>query len=373
MQEQVSLVIFEGISSASPVETELASVRTAALLDNLDKFNRVAGIGDIYLGTNNRRLAELARGEGVKVVLNQLPPSKFHFGAEFKRLVLEHRLSKVFYLSGAGCPLIKEEEIGAICRRLSNRHSLLYANNIQSADLVAFTVSEDFYRVELPAMDNALATALRDQTGLKLELMPLSPGLLFDLDTPIDGLVLGESPSAGPRTRDMFARLDWDCARLRQAKKALGGYCPEVALIGRVGAPAIKCLNSSLRVRLRVFSEERGMKALGRVEAGQVLSLMGYLIDQAGLPKFFDYLSRIVQVAFIDTRVLMAHYRCRLSERERFLSDLGRYEEIAHPWLKELTRAAVCSPIPVILGGHTLVSGSLWVIAEELSSGDSLV
>ena len=147
MQEQVSLVIFEGTTPASPVEEELSSLRTAALLDNLDKFKRIAGIGEIYLVTNNRRLAELARAERVRVVLNQIPPGKFHFGIEFKRLVLEHRLSKVFYLSGAGCPLIREEEITAICRRLLKSTRLLYANNIQSQTWCAFTVTEDFYEL----------------------------------------------------------------------------------------------------------------------------------------------------------------------------------------------------------------------------------
>lgn len=371
MLERVSAVIFEGISPASPVEIELSSVRTAALLDNLDKLNRVEEIGMVYLATNDRRLAELARAEGATVILNRLSPSSFHFGAELRRLILERRLSKVFYFSGAGCPLIREEEVSEICRRLLSSTRLLYANNIQSADLVAFTVTGDLFRVDLPAMDNALATALRDQLGLELQLMPFSRGLLFDLDTPADGLVLGDSPFAGPRTRACLSGLNWDYSRLRRAKEVLKGYYQEVVLIGRVGAPVIERLNSSLKIRLRVFSEERGMKALGRVQAGQVVSLMGYLIDQAGLPEFFGYLSRVAGAAFIDTRVLMAHYRYNFSDRERFLSDLGIFEEIDHPWLKSFTREAICCPIPVMLGGHSLVSGSLWTIAEELSSGSS--
>ncbi|HHX86565.1 MAG TPA: hypothetical protein GX693_00110, partial [Firmicutes bacterium] len=118
MLNKVSAVIFEGTSPDSPVEWELSSVRTAALLDNLDKLNRVEEIGKVYLATNDRQLAELARVEGATVILNQISPRSFHFGAEFKRLILEHRLSKVFYFSGAGCPLIKVEEVSAICRRL---------------------------------------------------------------------------------------------------------------------------------------------------------------------------------------------------------------------------------------------------------------
>ncbi len=371
MQEKISVVIFEGTSPASQVEAELSSVRTAALLDNLDKLKRVAEIGRVYLSTNDCLLAELARAAGVTVILNRLSPGSFHFGEKLKQLILRYRLSKVFYFGGAGCPLIREEEIAAICRRLSGSNSLLYANNPQSADLVAFTVDGDVSRLDLPAMDNNLATALRDQMGLGLQLMPLTRGLLFDLDTPADALVLGDSPFAGPRAGACLAGLNWDYSRLRRAKEALKGHYQEVALIGRVGAPVMARLNSTLRIRLRVFSEERGMKALGRVEAERVVSLMGGLIDHAGLPGFFGCLSRVAGAAFIDTRVLMAHYRYKLSERERFLSDLGRFEEIDHPWLKSFTREALRCPIPVLLGGHSLVSGSLWAIADELCSGNS--
>jgi hypothetical protein len=139
-----------------------------------------------------------------------------------------------------------------------------------------------------------------------------------------------------------------------------------VALIGRVGAPIIERLNALLKLRLRVFSEERGMKALGRLDDGTVISLLGFLIEQAGLENFFEYLAQVARCAFIDSRVLFAHYNYNFTDRERYLSDLGLWEQIEHPWLKEFTRLAVQSPIPVILGGHSLVSGSLWALSCEL-------
>jgi len=52
---------------------------------------------------------------------------------------------------------------------------------------------------DLPDMDNSLAMTLRDRCGMELELMPQTLGLLFDLDTPADILVLGPAllPAAG--------------------------------------------------------------------------------------------------------------------------------------------------------------------------------
>lgn len=366
MGKGVSVVIFEGTASAGPVEDMLNSVRQALLHDNLEKLSRISLVERIILVTNNPALAGMARSAGAALVLNRQHPHSFHFGRELKKLILERRLEKVFYLSGAGCPLITPAELEQICGRLAARSRFLYANNIQSADMVAFTVPDNLASVTLPPMDNSLAMTLRDMCSLELELMPQTLGLLFDLDTPADMLVLGAGPFAGPRARALLDALALDYSRLERAKAVLKDSYRDVALIGRVGAPVIERLNALLKLRLRVFSEERGMKALGRIEKGEVSSLLGYLIEHAGTAQFFADLARVAHCAFIDSRVLFAHHRYNFSDGERFLSDLGLWEELEHPWLKEFTRAAGQCPIPVILGGHSLVSGSLWALTCEL-------
>jgi len=349
------------------VEEMMVRVRRAALLDNLEKLKRVEEVDSIYLVTNDPLLAEQAGASGAVVSFNLIPPGRFHLGQALKKLVRERNLRKVFYLSGGGCPLISENEIRDIARLLLQREQLIYTNNTQSADMVAFTVTRDLDDADLPAVDNSLAWALRDHLGLEQELMPQSLGLLFDLDTPADILVLGAGPFAGPHTRAVLKELDLDYSRLERAKEVLKGQYQEVALIGRVGAPVMERLNAVLKLRLRVFSEERGMKALGRLESGEVISLLGLLIEHTGMERFFEYLARVAQCAFIDSRVLMAHHRLWLNDRERFLSDLGLWQEISHPWLQRFTRAAVECGIPVILGGHSLVSGSLWALSAELA------
>ena len=366
MGEGISVLVFEGTAAASPIEEMINSVRRALLHDNLEKLSRVKLVEQVLLVTNNPALAGMARSTGVEIILNRLHPRDFHFGDELKKLVLERRLKRVFYLSGAGCPLITLPELEGICRKLGSRSSFLYANNIQSADMVAFTVPDNFYEISLDAMDNSLAMTLRDRCGLELELMPQSLGLLFDLDTPADLLVLGAGPFAGPRARALIDSLSLDYSRLERAKAVLGESYRDIALIGRVGAPVMERLNERLKLRLRVFSEERGMKALGRLERGEVCSLLGFLIEEAGLERFFARLAQVAHCAFIDSRVLFAHQGYDFSDRERFLSDLGLYGQIDHPWLKTFTRLALQCPIPVLLGGHSLVSGSLWALTCEL-------
>lgn len=367
MDEAVNIIIFEGTAAASPVEEMLAGVRQALLHDNLEKLSRTGAAARIFVMTNNPALAGMARDAGAEFILNRQHPRSFHFGQELKKLILDRNLKKVFYLSGAGCPLVTAAELEQICRKLAGSAKLLYANNVQSADIVAFTVPDNFAGLELPGMDNSLAMTLRDRGGLELELMPQTLGLLFDLDTPADALVLGAGPFAGPRARAALDALALDYSRLEKAKAVLGASYRDVALIGRVGAPVIERLNAVLKLRLRVFSEERGMKALGRLESGAVISLLGLLIEQAGLESFFEHLARVAQCAFIDSRVLFAHFKYNFTDRERYLSDLGLWEQLEHPWLKKFTRLAVECPIPVLLGGHSLVAGSLWALSCELA------
>ncbi|MBM4235516.1 MAG: hypothetical protein FJ152_03475 [Firmicutes bacterium] len=366
MSNKVSAVIFEGSSPLSLVEEMMVRVREAALLDNLEKLTQVPEIRDYYLFTNRPELEKPASRLGAQVFLNNTDPRHFHFGETLKSAVMEHGLRKVFCLSGAGCPLITVQELKMVARKLVERENYVYTNNTQSSDMTAFTVTQGFATAALPAMDNSLALSLRDQLGLEMELMPHTLGLLFDIDTPSDLLVLGAGPFGGPRTRMAIADLKLDYQTLNAAKQVLGAEYEEVALIGRVGAPVIGRLNADLKLRLRVFSEERGMKSLGRIENNEVISLLGLLLDHAGIDHFFEYLTRVARCAFIDSRVLFYHYQLELADRERFLSDLGCWEELENPWLRNFTRAAVTCKIPVLLGGHSLVSGSLWALCDEL-------
>jgi len=369
MSKRVSAVIFEGSSPLSPVEEMMVRVREAALLDNLEKLTKVPEIQDYYLYTNRPELKKPASSLGAQVFLNSADPQHFHFGEALKSAVLEHGLQRVFCLSGAGCPLITVQELQMVAHRLVKRENYVYTNNTQSSDMTAFTVTKGFEATQLPAMDNSLALTLRDQLGLEMELMPHTLGLLFDIDTPTDLVVLGAGPFGGPRTRKALQELKLDYGTLNAAKAVLRAEYEDVALIGRVGAPVIGRLNADLKLRLRIFSEERGMKSLGRIEAKEVISLLGLLLDHAGIEHFFEYLARVARCAFIDSRVLFYHYQLDLSDQERFLSDLGRWEELENPWLREFTRAAVNCKIPVLLGGHSLVAGSLWALCDELATG----
>jgi hypothetical protein len=62
--------------------------------------------------------------------------------------------------------------------------------------------------------------------------------------------------------------------------------------------------------------------------------------------------------------VLLAHKQIDASREDRFLSGLGRWQDIGDPFLRDFTRAAAEAPIPVLLGGHSLMSGGLMALNE---------
>ena len=106
------------------------------------------------------------------------------------------------------------------------------------------------------------------------------------------------------------------------------------------------------------------MEADGRAESGEARSLLAYHLEAVGLERFFETLAELGDAAFIDTRVLLAHKQIDATREDRFLSDLGRWQEIREPFLREFTRAAVEASIPVLLGGHSLMSGGLMALNE---------
>ena len=107
------------------------------------------------------------------------------------------------------------------------------------------------------------------------------------------------------------------------------------------------------------------MRADGRLERGEVRSLLGMHMQAVGMERFFqEVLPELGQVAFLDNRAIWAHYGAWPPANDRFQSDLFNPEAIADPFLRRFTEAALTCPIPLVMGGHTLVAGGLYVLVE---------
>ncbi len=365
MKSMLDVVIFEGSQANSPVEEILVRARHAALHDNLGKILALPDVSRVFLVTNRPELSAWA-DERIQPILNKTAPADFHFGRELLSLVERYRLKAVLCMGGAAVPLISLAELNDAVRSVLGKAGRYATNNVQSADMLAFNPATVLSHYPLPATDNALVLLLRYAAGFEQCLLPTTLGTQFDIDTPTDLLVLADSPFGGPALRAAISSLQLDTVAIKQVKEVLRSQYPDVALIGRVGAPVMALLNQNFKARLRVFSEERGMKSLGRLERNEVVSLLGYWLEEIGPARFFGFLERTVQAALIDTRVMFAHLKKPLSDADRFYSDLGLHERVEDQFVREFTREAARCAIPILLGGHSLVSGCVWALVEEI-------
>jgi hypothetical protein len=137
-----------------------------------------------------------------------------------------------------------------------------------------------------------------------------------------------------------------------------------LALIGRVSPLALQALSKAMHCWTRAVAEERGMIAAGRFERGEVRSLLTPWIRARGVVGFFDDLAEMADAAIFDSRVLFAAQGRYPDAADRFASDLFLIGAIRDPWVRDFTRAAADAPLPIILGGHSVVAGGLYALAE---------
>ena len=365
LRDRVVAVVFEGGNPRSDIEVQMARVRKGVALDNIAKAVATPEIDGVILSTNYPELGTRAAELGAQI--DSTEGEDFHFGRRLHQLVEKFDLENVIYFGGAALPLIRTDDLSGVARQLKEYKNVVVVNNAQSADLTAFTPAWILDHIELPEADNFLGYLLRE-VGLRRVLIENSARINLDIDTPSDLLVLQRCRGVGPETRRALDSLDLPETALDDAVDVFSRReqpYPEVALIGRVGPAMMSVINANLPIRLRAFSEERGMKALRREERGEAVSLIGFVIEELGPRRFFEYLGEIVDLAIIDTRVLFAHLQLRPSAPDRFYSDLGMDDRIGDPFIRDFTRAAREAPIPVILGGHSMVYGGLWALLDE--------
>jgi len=371
MLAKTTAIVFEGGVVEGAVTEAMQPVRRAACLDMLEILTGLPGYYDkVILATNFVDLEEEAKNLGV-VVLRTTSDATFDFGVEIKKIVAEVTTKSVLYLSGAGSPLLSREEFIGIAEDLAVAEALVITNNPQSSDVVGWTPAMAIMQLETITADNALGYLLRRDADLPRQLMEHSVGVHFDIDTPTDIMMLKLVDLGGRRLKQTLAEIDWDLSPYLALKQVLTeriserqGLVPRIWMSGRIGAPVITHINTHLIARLRIVSEERGMKSMG--QEGMVCSFVGSFLDDLGTASFYRYLHRSSDAALIDTRPIFAHFRIQPSDNDRFASDLLLWREVEDPWVREFTKAASESTIPIILGGHTLILGGIWALVDAI-------
>jgi len=368
MSEKVSLLIFVGGKEESEVERMVNQGREAVALDTIEKAMAIPAIDRIIVATNSHRLARRLRHMPVQVEFD-VEGEEFHFGRRLRQLIEKYRIERPFYMGGGSGALLSTAEMEGIVEMVLSAEEILVTNNLYSTDFAAFVPGEALAAIDPPATDNDLGWLLREEAGLKNYSPPRTAGTQLDVDTPADLMTLSYHPAVGRHARRYLDSLALDTSHIEMVMPLITSRDAEILVAGRVAAPVWAYLETETACRVRIFSEERGMRASGRQERGEVRSLLGYYIEEVGVERFFATLGELGDAAFLDTRVIFGHLGLWPPASDRFYSDLRQPEKIAHPFVRDFTAAAIRAPIPVVLGGHSLVSGGLYALIEAAWAG----
>ena len=365
---EVTLLVFSGSGGGSPVERWVSQAREAAALDLVDRAKRIAQIGRIIVATPSAEFAAELGARAVEVEL--LDGENFHFGRELWRLIAGYEIERLLYFGGGSGALLQEEGLSSMAELLLEEEVFL-VNNFYSTDFAALAPAHLLLELPPPRRDNQIGWLLWE-AGLIPKELPRTAATQLDIDTPTDLLILKLHPEAGAHTRNFLNGIPLDPAPLEGALDYLTDREATVLVAGRVPSYAWRYLEEETACQVRVFSEERGMEASGKVERGAVRSLLGLFLEEVGPRRLFQALGELADLALLDSRVLFAHLGRRPTAADRFWSDLLRPEEIEDPLVKEFTARALAAPVPVILGGHSLVAGGLYALVELAWRGREL-
>lgn len=369
LNDDVTLIVMAGGGGDSPVEQAVAGACRAAARDTVERALAADVARRILVVTDHAEWATSLTGLPITVDLD-ISSQPFQFGPRLAGVIEQYEIRCAFYLGGGSAPLMDGGVLRAVAEAIRREDGLIVTNNIHSSDWAAFAPAAAVVRhMHDLRSDNSLGWVLSQEGGLAAREWPRSAETQFDLDTPTDLLIAGLLRPDGPigsHLRAYIAALGWDKAHILAARQVLLSFAKQAIIAGRVPHSTWTQVEEQTACWLRVFSEERGMRASGRQVKGLVRSLLADYLAQLGPQRFFAAMAELGEAMFLDSRVIFAARKSWPSPADRFYSDLRRPDDIADPFLREFTAAALSAPIPIVLGGHSLVSGGLLALLMTL-------
>ncbi len=357
-----TLVLWMRSDGHSEGEQMLSRAREANVLDLVEKGCQIEEISRIIVVSNSRDVAKSFKD--YPVILEPAPDSGSVSFGEILRSVLEkHNVGTFLYVGGGSGVFVEIGDIAQMARAVLASPEMLLVNNFYSTDLAAFGRDLDLKALIRCQKDNQLGWVLGRKEGVRTCVLPSNVVTRFDMDTPADLMILKAHPPRGRHLSALVSRLPIDLSPVFRVMDVLVCRDGQTVVMGRVSPEVALFLDRETACRLRFYIEERGMEV--RNEKRGIWSLVGLCLEKLGIPEFFQALSTHADAAIVDSRVLFHHLGLRTSRRDRFFSDLRKPEEITDPAVRLFTEEALRSPIPFLLGGHTLVSGGLYALAAS--------
>ena len=367
--------------------------RPAPLVGVVDPSGREAAFGSYAsaaLSGQSLLAAELsqrlgAQGAAVVRLVPRADPDEdvFHWGRWFASAMREApegatgRVDAIGYAGAGSLPLADDALLDDLLSPIAGE---VVANNRFSADafVVAGDIGAALEALATTGSDNAAVRRLED-AGFSSRDLRERPWSRFDVDTPLD-LALLRLATRLPATRPLDAGVTGflematlpggrrlEVPHLADLGEIVRDRGAELLIAGRVPASIVAYLETETACRVRAVVEERGMRS---ARDSRPRSLLADWAERHGPGDMVAELASLADAVVLDTRVLMAaragssEASSWPSEEERFASDFGDAGRVATPWLRELTEAAAASSVPVVLGGHALVSDGLRILVE---------
>jgi hypothetical protein len=364
MSDRLSLVMLA--RGRKPGPAWLQAMDEILLAAARDTLGRVTSLFErVIVATPDGAWGESLRDLSVEIDLDP-PGAAFHFGQRLADLAVRFNLDRIVYTGMASAPLLKHADWAAIAQATRDATTTVIANNVHSTDWAGIAPARAVVALaDRLHSDSALGWVLSHEGGLTAHTWPRSPAALLDIDTPLDAVIAARHPAAGPGLRAAVVASGWSGDRIEAALRLMATPAARLTLIGRVPSWSMSLLEQKTQCWVRVFSEERGMRASGRMAAGGVRSLVAGYLEAVGAQRFFAELANMTDAALIDSRVILAARNVWPDDAERFASDLLMPDAIGDPFLREFTQAAADCPIPILLGGHSLVSAGLWAMLDS--------
>ena len=261
--------------------------------------------------------------------------------------------------AGSGMPAMTAEDWSAVRGTIESGHAT--ANRMFSCDWIGVPDGELFKGLAGEPVDNRFASLVRDRTEVRVQSFARSARSLLDVDTPADLTVLKaalsvasmELGAATAAALSNWPELDESVQQVLKVFDVMTRHDGELMIAGRVSGSDWAVVDRDTSCRVRVLSEERGMRTRQR----RARSLLGELFEWGGRDGFLLALEGMGDAMIWDTRPFQSHLGWDISRCDRFWADLGCSEQITDQRMRGLV--SMLEDSTVMMGGHSLVSGGM--------------
>lgn len=292
---------------------------------------------------------------GLGVEIRPTSSEGFHLGKVLASLVEELFPDRLLYFSAGSGFLLDEKEIKELIA-IDFPTPFGVFNNFYSTDFALLAPPDTAVLREMRG-DNALGWS-HWRAGYRCFELPRNAKTQLDIDTPGELQVLAWDQGLPEELREILAHVPRDRARVLLDTLVSPGK--RLFIVGRVSGHLLRFLERTSACRTQALIEGRGMKAEGL----PVRSLLLELFRAKGPRGLIAAMAGIGDVVVWDVRTLFGALGIWPEPEERFAFDLLEWEELDDPLLQELARAVAEAPVPMILGGHALVSGAMYLAVE---------